>query len=77
MGEVQERLSAEGNGREKQIEGRDQASGRAGEIEIVMRLIDRLSRDTDATSEKVRGSPRPYQDSELDLSGLDVPERED
>jgi hypothetical protein len=75
---VQGRLSAGENGREKDIEGRrGEASGKAGDIEIVMRLIDRLSRHAVADRPRGTGNTSPHAGSELDLSGLDVPEREE
>lgn len=77
MDEVQERLSAGGNGWEKHIEGRKDVSGKAGDIEIVMRLIDRLSRHVVEDTPRGTGITGPHAGSEPDLSGLDVPERED
>jgi len=77
MDQVQEWLSAGGNGREKH-EKEDKGEGETeADDEIVKGLVDRLARDKGAAGEGVSGEARPCRDDEVDLPGLDVPERKE
>ena len=77
MDQVQEWLSAGGNGREKH-EMEDKGEGETeADDEIVKGLVDRLARDKGAAGEEASGEARPYGEDTLDLPGLDVPELEE
>ena len=77
MDQVQDWLSAGGNGREKH-EKEDKGEGETvADDEIVKGLVNRLARDKGAAGERAPGEARPYRDDGLNLPGLDVPELEE
>ena len=77
MDQVQDWLSAGGNGREKQRKEDKGDGGSSADDEIAKGLVDRLARDKGAGSERASGEARPYRDDGLGLPGLDVPERDE
>jgi len=77
MDQVQDWLSAGGNGREKQRKEDKGDGGSSADDEIAKGLVDRLARDKGAAGESTSGEARPYRDDGLDLPGLDVPERDE
>jgi len=77
MDQVQDWLSAGGNGREKHaMEDKGEGETEADD-EIVKGLVDRLAREKGAAGEGASGEARLYRDDEVDLPGMDVPEREE
>lgn len=78
MDQVQEWLSAGGNGREKKGNGSEGGED-AGEEEneIVKGLVERIAKTRGGSGENKTGKTASYLDEELDLPGLDVPEREE
>ena len=77
MDQVQDWLSAGGNGREKHEKEDKEEGETAADDEIVKGLVDRLGRDKGAAGEAASGEARPYRDDEVELPGLDVPELEE
>lgn len=77
MDHVQEQLSAGGNGRGD----REPAGGKkrtdATSDELLQGLIGRLSRGRGDRSAEDHGGTTPYPDEEMDVPGLEVPERDE
>ena len=77
MDHVQEQLSAGGNGRGD----REPAGGKkrtdATSDELVRGLIGRLSRGSGDRSDEDQGRTNRYPDEEMDVPGLEVPERDE
>ena len=71
MDQTQGRLTSGSDGREKQ----DGNQGIQND-EVVKRLVEKLTgQDEQESVDKVSGA-HPYPDEELDLPGLEVPDRE-
>ena len=77
MDQVQEWLSAGSNGRGKK--GRSSREGEAAqEADNVLKgLVDRLSKSKEESGGHEAGRERSYLDQEMDVPGLDVPERDE
>ena len=71
MDQTQGRLISGSDGREKQ----DGNQGLQND-EVVKRLVEKLSEQDSEESAKTMGVAHPYPDEELDLPGLEVPDRE-
>jgi len=77
MDQVQGWLSAGGNGRER--DGTEDGEGEtAGEGDEVLKgVVDRLCKGKRGSTEQDTGKAASHLDQEIDVPGLDVPERDE
>lgn len=72
MDQVQVRLNSGSTGRGKQEGNQSQK-----DAEVLKRLVEKFSEQDREESAKTMGGVHPYPDEELDLPGLEVPDREE
>lgn len=77
MDHVQEQLSAGGNGRGDRESGGAEKRTEATSDQLVRGLIGRLSRGRRNRGAEDQGGTKPYPDEEMDVPGLEVPERDE
>jgi hypothetical protein len=78
MEQVQGWLRAKGNGREDEDRDDGEAGDAEGESsEVVKGLVERIGKGRRGVEEKRSEDSRRYLDEDLDLPGLDVPERKE
>lgn len=78
MDQVQKWVSAgkNGSGRESgEPQGRE--TRREGEDQIIRGLMDRLTKEINRIEESRQEKPGSYLDQDIDVPGLDVPERDE